>query len=86
MMHFLKHLSHYSVLFGILLAGFIGLILFSYDKAFQVATASALVLSYAAWGVTHHYLDKDLSFETVLEYIVVAILGFVIIFTLIIRM
>lgn len=86
MKHFLKHLSHYSVLFGILLAGFSGLILFSYDKAFQVATASALVMSYAAWGITHHYLDKELTFETVLEYIVVAVLGFVIIFTLIIRM
>lgn len=73
------------VLFGILLAGFAGLILFSYDKAFQVAVASALVLSYASWGVVHHYVDRDLRLETVIEYLVVAILGFVIIFTLIIR-
>lgn len=73
------------VLLGILLAGFAGLILFSYDKAFQVATATALVFSYAAWGVTHHYLDRDLHLETVIEYVVVALLGFVIIFSLIIR-
>lgn len=85
MKHFLKHLGHYTVLFGILLAGFAGLILFSYDKAFQVATASALVLSYAVWGIAHHYLDKDLYLETVIEYAVVAVLGFVIIFSLIIR-
>lgn len=85
MRSFLKHLSHYMVLFGILLAGFAGLVLFSYDKAFQVAVASALVLSYASWGVAHHYLDGDLRFETVVEYLVVAILGFVIIFSLIIR-
>jgi hypothetical protein len=85
MRHFLKHLSHYLVLFGILLAGFAGLILFSYDKAFQVAIASALVLSYTSWGIVHHYLDKELRLETVIEYFVVAILGFVIIFSLIIR-
>lgn len=82
---FVKDLSHYMVLFGILLAGFSGLILFSYDKIFQVAVASALVLSYVAWGIAHHYLHRDLHFETVLEYTVVAILGYVIIFSLIIR-
>lgn len=82
---FVKDLSHYMVLFGILLAGFSGLILFSYDKVFQVAVASALVLAYVSWGIIHHHLHKDLHFETVLEYAVVAILGYVIIFSLIIR-
>jgi len=85
MRHFLKHLSHYMVLFGILLAGFAGLILFSYDKAFQVAVATALVASYVSWGVVHHYLDRDLRLETVIEYLVVAVLGFVIIFSVVIR-
>jgi hypothetical protein len=73
------------VLFGILLAGFAGLILFSYDKNFQVAVAAALVLAYVSWGIIHHYLHKDLHFEVVLEYLIVAILGFVIIFSVIIR-
>ena len=27
-----KHLSHYMALFGVLLAGFAGLVIFSYDK------------------------------------------------------
>lgn len=85
MRSFLRHLSHYLVLFGILLAGFTGLVLFSYDKIFQIAVASALVLSYVAWGTIHHYLDRDLHFETIVEYLVVAILGFVIIISLVIR-
>ena len=80
-----KHLSHYMALFGILLAGFAGLILFSYDKNFQVAVALALCLSYVAWGVTHHYLHKDLHIETFIEYLVVAVLGFVLIFSLLLR-
>lgn len=85
MKSFVKNLSHYMVLFGILLAGFAGLILFSYDKAFQMAVASALVFSYVAWGAAHHYLDRDLHLETIIEYLVVAILGFVIILSMVIR-
>jgi hypothetical protein len=85
MKSFTKHLSHYMALFGILLAGFAGLILFSYDKNFQVAVALALSLSYVAWGVTHHYLHKDLHIETFIEYLVVAVLGFVLIFSLLLR-
>lgn len=72
-------------LFGVLLAGFAGLILFSYDKNFQVGVALALSLSYVAWGVIHHYLHKDLHIETFIEYLVVAVLGFVIIFSLLLR-
>lgn len=80
-----RHMSHYTALFGILIAGFAGLILFSYDKKFQIAVAAALTASYVAWGITHHYLHKDLHIETIVEYIVVAVLGFVIIFSLLIR-
>ncbi|KKS94748.1 MAG: hypothetical protein UV71_C0019G0007 [Microgenomates group bacterium GW2011_GWC1_43_13] len=85
MKSFTKHLSHYLTLFGILLAGFAGLILFSYDRNFQVAVAFALSLSYVAWGVSHHYLHKDLHIETFFEYLAVAVLGFIVIFSLIIR-
>ena len=85
MKSFTKHLPHYMALFGILLAGFAGLILFSYDKNFQIAVALALSLSYVAWGVTHHYLHRDLHAETFIEYLVVAVLGFVLIFSMIVR-
>jgi uncharacterized membrane protein YjjP (DUF1212 family) len=85
MKDFTKHLSHYMALFGVLLVGFIGLILFSYDKHFQIAVAMALSLSYVAWGVTHHYLHKDLHIEIFFEYLAVAVLGFIVIFSLIIR-
>lgn len=73
------------VLFGILLAGFSGLILFSYDKSFQTAVALALVAGYTSWGIVHHYLHRDLHFEIVLEYLIIAVLGFVTIFSLVIR-
>jgi len=85
MKEFTKHLPHYLSLFGILFAGFAGLILFSYDKNFQLSVAVAAAAAYVAWGVTHHVLHKDFHFEVFLEYLAVAILGLTIIFSLVIR-
>lgn len=85
MKQFARDLPHYMLLIGILFAGFAGLVLFSYDKNFQMAVAIALSASYVAWGVVHHSIHKDLHFEVVLEYLAMAVLGLAIIFSLIIR-
>lgn len=85
MKKFARDLPHYLSLFGILFAGFIGFTLFSYDKGFQTVVAVATALAYVVWGVVHHFLHKDLHFETFLEYVAVAILGLVILFSLVIR-
>ena len=82
---FAKHLPHYLSLFGILFAGFAGLVLFSYDKNFQLSISVAAAFAYVAWGVVHHILHKDFHFEVLLEYMAVAVLGLTIIFTLVIR-
>jgi hypothetical protein len=80
-----RDLPHYLSLFGILMAGFAGLVLFSYDKNFQFSVALATAGSYVAWGIVHHAIHKDLYIETVLEYAAIAFLGIVIIFSLITR-
>jgi FtsH-binding integral membrane protein len=85
MKNFAKHLPHYLSLFIILLAGFVGLVLFSYDKKFQVSAALITAGAYVTWGIVHHTVHKDLYLETIIEYIAIAILGLVIIFSLIIR-
>lgn len=85
MLDFTKHLSHYLALIGILFAGFTGLILFSYDKNFQLSIAVATAAGYVAWGTVHHILHKDFQFEILLEYLAVAVIGLTIIFTLVIR-
>lgn len=85
MRSFVKHLPHFLSLFGILIAGFAGLVLFSYDRNFQLSIAVAAAAAYVAWGVVHHILHKDFHFEIFLEYLAVAILGLTIIFSLIIR-
>jgi hypothetical protein len=80
-----RHLPHYLTLFGILFVAFTGLVIFSYDKHFQLSIIVALASAYVSWGVVHHILHKDFRFEILLEYIAVAILGLTIMFSLVIR-
>lgn len=80
-----KHISHSLTLVGILFAAFFGLVMFSYDKYFQLSISVAAAVSYVVWGVVHHILEKDFQIEIFLEYLAVAILGLTVIFTLVIR-
>lgn len=81
----LKHLSHSLLLIGILLSGFIGLILFSYSKNAQLLIAALTSFSYVLWGVIHHTHNRDFHWEVLFEYMAVAFLGLIIVFTLVIR-
>ncbi len=80
-----KHLPHYFVLFGLLLAGILAFVLFSYDRTFQLIIAVAVAVSYVIWGLVHHSIHKDLYFSVVLEYLAIAVLGLVMVFSLILR-
>ncbi|MEK7061527.1 MAG: hypothetical protein AAB954_02600 [Patescibacteria group bacterium] len=80
-----KHLPHYFVLFGLLFGGILAFVLFSYDRAFQVIVAVAVAVSYVIWGLVHHFIHKDLYFSVVLEYLAIAALGLVMVFSLILR-
>ena len=83
MKYFSKHLPHYLSLLGIFILGVLGFVIFSYDKGFQIAILAAIAISYVVWGIIHHSIHKDLYLAVVLEYIAVAILGFVIVFSLV---
>ena len=80
-----KHMPHYFSLFGLLAIGLVGFAMFSYDNGFQTAIAIGLSFGYFAWGVVHHLIHKDLDITVVIEYLSVAILGLVVILTLIYR-
>lgn len=80
-----KHLPHYFVLLGMFLAGIVAFSLFSYDRVFQMIVAVAVAVSYFVWGIIHHAIHRDLYFSVVVEYLAVACLGLVIVFSLIIR-
>ena len=82
---FFHHLPHYLTLFGILFAGLLGFFVFSYDRVFQVIITIAVAVSYVFWGITHHLIHKDFQISIVIEYLLVASLGLVVVFSLIFR-
>lgn len=82
---FTKHIQHYLPLVSIIIAGVLGFTLFSYDEVFQFAVSIAVAVAYVAWGLIHHHLHRDLHLSVVIEYLVIAVLGLVVIFSLLFR-
>ena len=80
-----KHLPHYISLVGIFIAGLVGFYFYSYDQLFQIGIVVAMSLAYISWGIIHHTIHEDICFSIILEYIAVAILGVVMVFSLIFR-
>ncbi|QLG69606.1 MAG: hypothetical protein CH104c_0374 [Candidatus Woesebacteria bacterium] len=78
----LKHLPHYLGLLGILFLTVLGFWFFSYDRLFQAAVFVSAALSYIVWGVIHHKIHNDLYLQVVIEYVAVALLGLVVVFSL----
>ena len=77
----MKSLVHYLALVVILTLGFIALILLRYHLLRPLAiifTAAA----YFVWGIFHHLTLGTLHRQVVLEYLSLAILGAIIIATL----
>lgn len=82
----LEELDHrlvrYLVLVAILVLGLVFFLLSSHDPNLQLKVVGIFLTAYVLWGVVHHYLDKDLAGLIVLEYLLVAVVAFVIIFSL----
>ena len=79
-----KHFTHYVSLISIFVVGLLGFYFFSYDRFFQIAIAVALSSAYVSWGIIHHTIHKDICLTIVLEYVAVAILGLIMVISLII--
>ena len=54
---------------------------FAYDKKFQEVVLLASASGYVSWGMVHHYIHRDLDLEVVFEYVAIAFLGLVLIYT-----
>lgn len=78
MMDLYKHFSHYVSLIGIMFVTIFGFFAFSYDANFQLAIIGAASFSYFVWGVVHHIIHRNLSLQVMIEYAIVASLGFVV--------
>ena len=71
-------LWHHIVLILIIVISFFAFILASNSLVYQLLVGFSASLLYVAWGVVHHYYDNDLHFKNVIEYVLIAILGMII--------
>lgn len=79
------HWSHYVALLAILLFGIFSFWFFRRTPQAQIFSAFLTASFYVAWGVIHHYLEGDLHIRVILEYVSIALLGFLILFSAINR-
>ncbi len=80
----MKHLPHYMSLIGMFTVAFIGFFVFSYDRGFQTAIVVGASVGYVAWGIVHHAIHKDLNLEVFLEYLIFAVVGLVVVLSLVV--
>lgn len=77
-----KYKSHYLALAIILGFGIVTILLFRFDLLLKRLAILTTAILYVAWGVIHHHRVDHLRLKVVLEYVLVAILGVLIINTL----
>ncbi|MGI5826553.1 MAG: hypothetical protein ACOX50_04020 [Patescibacteria group bacterium] len=80
-----EHFSHYLVLLFILLVGFGAFYYFQRFPQAQIVSAFLTASFYVFWGIVHHYLEEDLHLRIVIEYVAIALLGFLILLALVNR-
>lgn len=55
------------------------------NPALQMMILTILSINYVAWALTHHFLEKSLTTEIVIEYVLIASLGLVVLASLFIQ-
>lgn len=76
-----KHLVHYVILIAGLAVFLMFFIFFWYNKETQLMVSALACLYYAGWGMIHHTTEDRLTKIIALEYILMALFVFTILFT-----
>lgn len=82
---FKRHKLYYLVLAVILLLGFSGFLLLSFDKQIQFVISIVICVSYAIWGIAHHYAEKNLNWKIMIEYTLFSLISLAILLSLVMR-
>ena len=80
-----EHFGHYIILLFILVFGILAFLHFQRYPQAQIMSVFLTASFYVLWGIVHHYLEGDLHIRVVMEYVAVALLGFLILWTVINR-
>ncbi|OGC50301.1 hypothetical protein A2716_03775 [candidate division WWE3 bacterium RIFCSPHIGHO2_01_FULL_40_23] len=66
-----KHISHLIFLFVGLSVSFLFFFLFRFNLRYQFFSVLAGVSYYVLWAFVHHYLEDRLTFQIILEYVLI---------------
>lgn len=71
---FKDHFWHYLILVLIL---FIGGVVFVLDtnKVIKFQVGTLVAIAYVFWGTIHHFLEKNLNFKIMVEYLLIGALS-----------
>lgn len=69
------HINHYLALASLLGAGFSLLAYFRFNREAQAFIILITAAAYVGWGTLHHKLTHILTIQIIVEYILVATLG-----------
>jgi len=78
-------LIHYSVLVLMMNIIFGAFLFFGFNRTYQMIIVLMAGLAYVLWGMIHHHVNDDLHLKVIMEYVLVALLAEMIIFSLILR-
>ncbi len=76
-----RHFLHLAILFGGTSVICILFYVFRHIPSYQVITALTGSIFYSAWGIIHHAIEGRLTSIIAIEYILLSLLAFVVIFT-----
>jgi hypothetical protein len=80
--HNLLHYSVLVVMMNIIVGAFL---FFSFEQLYQMIIVLIAGIAYVLWGIIHHQVNDDLHSKVIFEYVLVALLAELIIFSLILR-
>lgn len=76
-----NHISHFIVLLAVL-AGGVGVFFYVRpNTTLQLLTGIITAVSYVAWGLIHHAIERDLHQKVVVEYILIGAIAIVLLVT-----
>ncbi len=77
------HIFHYLILASILFGGVFTFIFLAGNRNAQIAIGVITSLSYVAWGIIHHAIDKDFHLKVMIEYTLIGLVAIILLFIVI---
>ncbi len=76
-----EHVFHFVILVTLLALGSGVVLFFGNDRTNQLYAVICMAVTYVLWGIFHHLKTGDLHRRIFLEYLLIAILGSLVLFS-----